>query len=174
MMQPVEIVPGVTLGDLKSSYAQQYYELLQHEKIRPFIPQQCVPADSSQAEKELLALHATLSKGLGRYWGIYTLDVLIGTCGLHSYDGRSKTIEISYEVHPHYWNQGIATASVRFALSYATHHFDIYRILCYTLADNIPSQRVATKAGLKMSSFLPRDCYFNGRLVDRILYEQQV
>lgn len=171
MCLPHEIKPAIFLDNLSTDHAQDYYSLLQHAQIKPFIPSQCVPDDVASAKQELYNLYLAKTRGTGHYWGIFCDNQLIGTCGLHSLSSPTRTIEVSYELHPHYWNRGIATASVEYLIERAPQEFKIDKILCFTLAQNLPSQKVALKAGFKRVAYLKRDCYFNGQLVDRILFE---
>jgi len=170
MINPIELVPNVFIAPINESFNEDYYELLNHPKISPFIPHQCIPTSLSAARRELIALYKHRDNGTGLYWGIYCDGLLIGTCGLHTFSREARTIEVSYEVHPDYWNRGIASAAVTQLIYHAPLFFRIDRILCFTLVDNIPSQKVALKAGLYLLELRQKDCFFNGHLVDRYLF----
>ena len=170
MINPIEIVPNVFVTGINESFCEDYYELLNHPKISPFIPQQCIPTSLSAATRELVALRKHRDNGTGLYWGIYSDGLLVGTCGLHTFVQEARTIEVSYEVHPDYWNRGIASSAVAQLIYHAPLFFRVDRILCFTLVDNIPSQKVALKAGFHLLELKHKDCFFNGRLVDRYLF----
>lgn len=170
MLHPIEIVPGIFLSSLKHSSSSDYYYLLNHPKITPFIPHQCVPDSIDKALLELKGLQSMRQKGSGLYWGLYKGSLLVGTCGLHTLNSEARTIEVSYEVHPDYWGRGIASGAVTHLVHQAPLFFDIDHIHCFTLVDNIPSQKVAIKSGFTQREIRAKDCYFNGKLVDRILF----
>lgn len=170
MINPIEIVPNVFVTAINESFCEDYYELLNHPKISPFIPQQCIPTSLSAATRELVALRKHRDNGTGLYWGIYSDGLLVGTCGLHTFSQEARTIEVSYEVHPDYWNRGIASSAVAHLIYHAPLFFRVDRILCFTLVDNIPSQKVALKAGFYLLELKHKDCFFNGHLVDRYLF----
>lgn len=170
MINPIEIVPNVFLNHLDSSYSEDYFALLNHPKISPFIPHQCIPACPSAAARELITLYKHQQNGTGAYWGIYCDNTLIGTCGLHTFSPINRTVEVSYEVHPNFWNRGIATNAVIQLVAQAPLFFPIDRILCFTLVDNLPSQKVALKSGFYLLECRHQDCQFNGKLVDRYLF----
>ncbi len=170
MINPIEIVPNVFLFSINESFSEDYYALLNHPKISPFIPHQCIPASLAAATRELIALRKQRDNRSGVYWGIYSDGSLIGTCGLHTFSREARTIEVSYEVHPDYWNRGIASTAVAQLIYHAPLFFTVDRILCFTLVDNIPSQKVALKSGFRLLELRHKDCLFNGLLVDRYLF----
>jgi ribosomal-protein-alanine N-acetyltransferase len=111
-------------------------------------------------------------RGTGRYWGIYHQNMLIGTVGLHTLLSTDKTIEISYELHPDYWGHGIATHAAIYCTEYARLHFlNVNTIKAYTLTENKASHRVAEKSGFKRIKLCKNDCFYHGKLIDRILFE---
>ena len=171
MPLPLQISTDISIDLIDEHHAEDYFQLLHHCMIKPYVPSQCIPKDIEGAQKELRSLFLTHSNGSGFYWGIYTKNKLIGTCGLHSFNSLNKTIEVSYEVHPDFWSQGIATTCVHFTVEQTPMLFPVEKIRCFTLSDNIASQKVAIKTGFKRVSLLEKDCYFNGKLVDRILFE---
>ncbi len=157
------------LDKLDSDYAKDYYDLIHHPDIKPFIPSVHVPA-SIDIARGILTQHALLeATGNGIYWGIYTHDRLIGTVGLHSWNASANTMEISYEIHPDFKGRGIATAAVSHCLAYTDANLDIHKIIAYTLTDNIASQRVAEKAGFVNKGVLKNNCMYNGKLIDRVI-----
>ena len=152
------------------NHGPEYYNLINNKQVKPFIPNQCVPASPEEAIKEIESLIKNYKNGNGMYWAIVSNEKLIGTCGLHSWNIIVNSIELSYEIHPDFWGQGIATNAVKHAILYAKKYLNIATIKCYTLTDNIPSQKVAEKAGLTKIKVCYNDCIFNGKVVDRVLH----
>ena len=173
MHEEHEIIhPLAALGDLRVEDVQIFYELFTHPKLVPYLPEQAIPNDLADAQKEIDNLISKEWKGTGRYWGIYHQNKLIGTVGLHTLLSTDKTIEISYELHPDYWGHGIATHAAIYCTEYARLHFlNVNTIKAYTLTENKASHRVAEKSGFKRVKLCKNDCFYHGKLIDRILFE---
>jgi RimJ/RimL family protein N-acetyltransferase len=65
------------------------------------------------------------------------------------YAGKSPDIEIGYRMVPDAWGLGFATEGARALASYGFDDLDLDRIIGVTHRDNVASQRVLMKAGLK-------------------------
>ena len=149
-----------------------FYDLFTHEKITPYLPDQAIPKNYDDAKKEISQLIDKEWDGVGKYWGIYHCGDLIGTVGLHSLDKQTSSIEMSYEISPDFWGKGIATHAAIYCIEYAKLHFlNVQTIKAYTLVDNIGSHRVAEKAGLKYTKLCKNDCFYHGKIIDRMLFE---
>ena len=79
---------------------------------------------------------------------------VIGSVGLHkswaSNDMRFnhlKSADISYSIHPDYWNMGIATEAAKGLISYCFKHLDIKLVSCGHFVENLQSKRVIEKCG---------------------------
>ena len=167
-----QIHPLAALGDLRPDDYQIFFDLFTHPKLVPYLPEQAIPKNYEEAQKEIDNLVSKEWQGVGRYWGIYHENMLIGTVGLHTLVARDHSIEISYEIHPDYWGHGIATHAAIYCSVYARLHLlNVNTIKAYTLTDNKPSHRVAEKAGFKRVKVCKNDCFYHGKLIDRLLFE---
>lgn len=165
----ISYLPPLYMDTIDTMYAEDYYQLIHHPKVKPLIPNNHVPSDITTAGLELHNQQMLEVSGKGIYWGIYTHNRLIGTCGLHSWNAAQNTMEISYEIHPDFSGKGITTEAVKHAIHYADEHLSLKKILAYTLTDNIASQRVALKAGFIAHGILKNNCLYNGNMIDRML-----
>ena len=167
-----KIHPLADLGPLRVEDYKIFYDLFTHKQLVPYLPEQAIPKNHEEAKKEIQFLMKKEWQGIGKYWGIYHDDKLIGTVGLHTLLAHEKTIEISYELHPDYWGQGIATCATLYCVEFARlHMLNINKVLAYTLVDNIGSHRVALKSGFISAGILRNDCFYHGKLIDRHLFE---
>ena len=58
-----------------------------------------------------------------------------------------------------------------YCVEYARLHFlNVKKVLAYTLVDNIGSHRVAEKAGFTRVGICHQDCFYHGKLIDRLLF----
>lgn len=85
-------------------------------------------------------------------------DIFIGDCGItmQNIDGEIVP-EIGFHIIKDYWNRGYATEAALACKEYAFYVFNYPRVFSYTTIDNIPSQRVAQKIGMKVYKHFFRD-----------------
>ena len=106
--------------------------------------------DDSRAWLERIAArNATAAGGLGM-WAVEVkaTGVPIGSIGLGPLDGGPE-IEIGYHLGRDAWGRGYATELAQAALHYGFTTLGLQRIIGVTFPENVASQRVLTKAGLR-------------------------
>jgi ribosomal-protein-alanine N-acetyltransferase len=75
---------------------------------------------------------------------------LIGYCGFFSQIvDEIEEIEIGYRLHPDHWGQGIATEAARAVRDHGFGYLKLPRLISLIHPDNLASQRVAEKNGMK-------------------------
>jgi ribosomal-protein-alanine N-acetyltransferase len=133
-------------GDLDDLWA-----LYCDPQITKYIPD--APRTREEARKELewhmhghpkhpeLGLWATIDKETGKF---------IGRCGLLPWflDGQDE-VEVAYTIARDYWGKGLATEAAQAILQYGFEHLNLPRLICLIDPDNIASQNVAQKLGMK-------------------------
>ena len=72
----------------------------------------------------------------------------IGFCGLMHLDNTPE-IEVGYRLAKSYWRMGLATESARASLCYGFDQLKLDRIVAVAQPENIASQRVLEKIGLR-------------------------
>ena len=84
------------------------------------------------------------------WWAVEPLQDsrLIGWSGLQ-YLPETDEIEIGYLLSKHYWGRGLATESSSVGLDFGFNQLGIQEIIGIVHPDNIASQRVLEKIGLK-------------------------
>jgi ribosomal-protein-alanine N-acetyltransferase len=75
-------------------------------------------------------------------------DKMIGRCGLCFLD-NSPQVELGYALDKPYWNIGLATEASRASLEYGFKEVGLERIVGIAKPENIASQRVMQKVGMK-------------------------
>ena len=79
---------------------------------------------------------------------LLTLDSLIGRCGLVHLDNTPE-IEVGYLFAADCWGKAYATEAARAALDYGFTELDLDRIVAITRPENLASQRVLEKIGMR-------------------------
>lgn len=74
-----------------------------------------------------------------------------GQCGLvvQDVDG-TREVEIGYHVRPELWRRGLATEAAAASRDYAREILGLHRVVSIIAPDNIRSQGVARKIGMKL------------------------
>ncbi|MEG4007455.1 GNAT family N-acetyltransferase [Microcoleus sp. Pol11C1] len=73
---------------------------------------------------------------------------MIGRCGLGFLD-KTPEVELGYALDKVYWNQGLATEASFASLNYGFEILQLDRIVAIARPENIASQRVIQKVGMK-------------------------
>ena len=84
-----------------------------------------------------------------------------------------KNVELGYWLAEEYWGNGIMTKIINIMINYAFQNFNINRIFAKIFGNNIGSQKVCEKAGMKKEAVLEKTLYKNGKYYDEIIYSIQ-
>ncbi len=106
-------------------------------------------ADSAAWIARLAERNAALTGGLGLWAAtLREADRPIGLLALAPLDGGSE-IEVGYHLGRDWWGRGYATELARGGLDYGFGGLGLGRIVGVTFPENVASQRVLLKAGLR-------------------------
>ena len=99
------------------------------------------------------AIHTMLKRweenNLGMWALVHKIDgKMIGRCGLGFLD-NTQEVELGYALDKVYWNQGLATEASFASLNYGFQILNLDRIVAIARPENIASQRVIQKVGMK-------------------------
>jgi ribosomal-protein-alanine N-acetyltransferase len=88
-------------------------------------------------------------------YGIFSVilkenEELVGDCGLeHMEVDGSHEVELGYDFRSDYWNRGLATEAAAAVRDYAFEQLGLKRLISLIRPDNLASQRVAEKIGMR-------------------------
>lgn len=85
-----------------------------------------------------------LAAGLSLEWAVSRQadDQLIGTCGLHSFDGPARQAEVGCLLARAHWGQGLMSEALRALMAHAAGTLGLHTLLADIDADNLRSQRL--------------------------------
>jgi len=75
---------------------------------------------------------------------------LVGDVGISPADGEPGVLKVGYTISPTVQGRGYATEAVRALVDYALETLGADVVRAYASADNLPSIRVAEKAGMRL------------------------
>lgn len=91
-------------------------------------------------------------------------NIFLGDCGITIQDIENEKLqELGYHIKKEYNNQGYATEAAKACIDFAFQELNIKTLYSYTTIDNLPSQKVAQKIGMKYI-----------KKFNKILYENRI
>ena len=121
------------------------------------------PPDLARVER-LIARQSAEWEERGYAWWAVTLpasDTLLGWCGLQYLPDTDET-EVGYLLGREYWGHGYATEAARASVAFGFEHFDFVEIIGITHPENVASQNVLKKCGMRFTAatrYFNMDCY---------------
>jgi RimJ/RimL family protein N-acetyltransferase len=116
------------------------------------------PYTTAEALSFIRSREEVHASGRGVHWAAADPDTdeCVGAFGLNDVDERTGTAEIGYWVHPRARGKGVATEATRLIVRHATLPADdgglgLRRLTLQAAAQNVASQRVAERAGLRLA-----------------------
>ena len=115
----------------------------------PFLP------DGSKEYKATKWIERQLERYKNKEFGLMALidlksDLLIGQCGLLTQEiDEQKVLEIGYHILPQHWGKGLASEAAKAFKTYAFKNKLADEVVSIIHIDNIGSQKVAEKNGMK-------------------------
>ena len=104
------------------------------------------------------------------FWAVTAREsaAVIGDGGLIHLAFRGPEIEVGYRLKSPYWGKGYATEVARSAVAYGFDTLGLERIVAVTHPENVASQRVLEKAGLRFQGM----SLYNGERVRKYAIER--
>ena len=128
-------------------------------------------ADGVSEEIEAMATRAPGDPDGWVQFSVETRDAgrLVGDVGLSPADGEPGVVKIGYTMDPAHQGRGYATEAVRALVDYAFDTLGAHIVRAYASAENLPSIRVAEKAGLTLVERFERT--YEGETWQGVRYE---
>lgn len=105
-------------------------------------------------------------------WGIEWKETgkLIGTIDFVSWNTNHHFAEIGYVIARDYWGKGITTEAAKELIKYGFTNMGLVRVQAKCFVENIGSERVMEKAGMKFEGILRKSMLIKGRYRDLKMY----
>ncbi|HVY27553.1 MAG TPA: GNAT family N-acetyltransferase [Polyangiaceae bacterium] len=95
---------------------------------------------------------------------------LVGSAGLRVGDNAALDADLGYVLARAHWHRGIMHEACTKLLEVAFGHLQLHRVWASTDSENVASQRVLEKLGLRREAHLVQNDYVKGRYRDTLIY----
>lgn len=105
-------------------------------------------------------------------WGIEWKETgkIIGTIDFVSWNTNHHFAEIGYVIARNHWGKGITTEAVKELIKYGFTKMGLVRVQAKCFVENIGSERVMEKAGMKFEGILRKSMLIKGKHRDLKMY----
>ena len=129
------------------------------------------PKDLTPAKAQLLQYCINLChEGRGIRWGIVlkATGELVGTCGYHAWDRRSRSCRIGYDLAREHRRKGIMTEALREMIRYGFEGMGLNRIEVHIDPRDVGSLALVSALGFVQEGVLRESTFFRGAYLDDV------
>ncbi len=129
--------------------ADDMHHILMGERVLKYFPSSSPPSREQVAKMIRSLLQHWAERGYG-LWAVESSPTreLMGRCGLQ-YLPETDEVEVDFILGTEYWGQGFATEAGKASLQFGFENLDLDIIVGIVHTDNIASQRVLEKIGMR-------------------------
>lgn len=160
---------------VREDLEQMYYNCWQHFdtwKWTNYVPMNC-PEDVIEKADMFTDAWLGAYDRLDRYsWAIQLKETgeVIGRLMARRPDLRASQVELTYELGPDWWGQGLMTEAVREVIRFFLRDVGLNRVHANHAHENPASGRVMQKCGMTYEGTLRQACRCNNGLFDMVCY----
>jgi ribosomal-protein-alanine N-acetyltransferase len=140
--------PRLVIREFLFSEKDIYLNHFNDEKVALYLPKR---SRDERVNIFRTALEQYAGNKKSGIWGMFNKadGDFIGSCLLRPFNNEAGILELGYSMEQKYWGLGIGTEMAKAVVAYGFSDKDILEIVAVTILENIGSQRVLEKAGLK-------------------------
>jgi len=170
--QPILETSRLILKKISSEDAEDMFEYASDPEVTKYLSSWEYHKNIEDSLKFINLLLSRYEKGNPSDWGVYLKEngKLIGTCGFSFIDEKNMVGEVGYVLGRKYWNKGIMTEAVRKVIEFGFEKLNLNRIQARCKVENIASERVMQKVGMKFEGVLREAVFAKGRFWDMKMY----
>ena len=171
----LELCEGpILIRPFREEDAGALYEAVRESisEVSPWLPW-CHRNYSIEESREFIGSREIASQGGEWYsFGIFETDGgrFLGGVGINFINRVHQMANLGYWVRTSAAGRGIATMATRLAAKFAFAQLGLQRIEIVAAIGNVPSQRVAEKAGARREGVLRNRLLINGESLDAVLF----
>lgn len=161
---PILLTPRLLLRPLNGQDSADLFAIYGDPAVMRFVGEPPFPELATVAQM-LASVERLLATGVSLEWGLVELgsERLVGTCGLHSFEGDLRQAEVGCMLARHHWGQGLMGEALGALMGFA-RELGLTTLLADIAPENLPSQRLFRRLGFVWQG----DTHYRLRLADRI------
>ena len=167
MTHPIVLRPLLPrdVSDVFAAVRESYAEL------SPWMPW-CTPEyDEAEVSAYVARSNEQRQAGVSFEFGIFSTNgEFLGNCGLNELNRENKFANLGYWIRTPRTRQGLATTAVHELVRWGFSNTALNRFEIVVALENLPSQRVAERAGALREGVLRRRLVLHGRAHDAVVY----
>lgn len=158
------------LRDARDSDAGELYNIMCDDRVTKYYGMGCFE-NIDEALNEIHRFKESETSMDGFRWVISDeMDRYIGDVGCYNYDLDFNCIEVSFKLKYEYWNQGILSEALQYAIDYAFNFKYYNRLQVKVCPENKGCIRLLDKTGFKYEGTLRQAEYEAGQYIDICIY----
>ena len=101
-------------------------------------------------------------------WGIVLKETnkLIGTIGFLAWNESINRVDFAYALSQNYWNKGLVSEAVKKVIGFGFEELKFNKITAHCVAENVTSEKVMQKIGMKYEGLFKQHEIKNGKLLN--------
>lgn len=169
---PIFNLGTIVLRELEMSDSPDVLNLLGDPLVAQYQAEEDVPKNELEAISTVRYWRDCFYRKYSFYWAIADskTNKLMGTIGFCSWNNSNRRIEISYELMPQYWRQGIMSRVLNHILQFAFTQLRIFRVEARTVLHNAASQGLLQKLNFRQEAVLRGYRVIGGKPADIYLF----
>ena len=171
MTFPILETSNLVLNEITKNDVGSVYELFSNNEVTKYYDLDSFKS-SKEADELIKMVRTRFTKSLGIRWAIRQkgTEKCIGTCGFNSWNEKSHSSTIGYDLNKEHWGKGITTEAlygiVESAFNGKLSCNNINRIQADTVLGNLASEAVLMKLGFKEEGILRQSGYWKNSYHD--------
>ncbi|NRB10035.1 MAG: GNAT family N-acetyltransferase [Rickettsiaceae bacterium] len=169
---PTIEIGNIVLREIVIEDAEDYYNYMSCKEMDGFLTQDNRPENIEKSQEELKYWSSLFPNKRSIYWAIAKKsdNKMIGTAGFNLISFPHSRAEISYDLDPSYWGQGIMLRSIKAILKFADDGLGLVRVQATVITDNERSIKLLERTGFKKEGLLVKYEMVEGVHKDYFMY----
>ncbi len=143
--------PRIIIREFLPEEREIYLTHFTDERVALYLPNRSRDERISIFNNALKQYAVTKTTGT---WGMFNkiTGEFMGSCLLRPFNEEPGIVELGYSFEHKYWGQGLATEMAVAMITHGLSDTNVTEIVAVTILENLGSQRVLEKAGLKRAA----------------------
>lgn len=173
---PVIDLGDIVLREIRDGDSPDYFRYMSDDRMLGFLTRENRPETLEKATEEVNYWRSLFPAKRSIYWAIATKsdDKMVGTAGFNNILFPHDRAEISYDLDPDVWGNGIMLKSIKGILKYADNVLSLKRVQATVIIDNERSIKVLERCGFEKEGYLKKFEIVEGEHKDYFMYARVV